>query len=90
MNIAFVIMTVFIILAILALCSGCTSVTADLETGKVTVITFATTRQDIDIGRSADGSVYWKAASSEPNMALANALLNMSKVAAKATGVPVQ
>jgi len=67
------------ILAILLLLTGCTAVQADMNTGQVTVVTFATSRQDIDIGRGADGSVYWKAASSDTDKALSEAVLNLSK-----------
>jgi len=78
-----------LLLAMVALCAGCTSVSADLEAGTVSVVTFATSRQNIDIGQDADGSIHWRAANSEPDSALAEALLNISRVAVRATGVPV-
>jgi hypothetical protein len=76
--------------AAMLMLTGCTVVTADMEAGTVTVTTFATSRQNIDIGQDADGSIHWRAASSEPDAMLPEALLTMIKVAAKVTGVPVQ
>jgi len=76
-------------LAVLTL-SGCTAVTADINSGIVSVYTFATARQDIDIAREADGSVHWRAKSSSPDSDIAAAALNATAVAAKVVGAPVR
>ena len=64
-----------------AMLAGCTYAEADLNSGVVRVYTFATSRQDVDIGRDKDGDVHWRAKSSDANADLAAALLNLSKVA---------
>lgn len=68
--------------------AGCTTVTADLNTGTVSVWTFLTSRQDVNIGRDADGSIRWTAKESNANADLAAALLNATSVAAKLAGAP--
>lgn len=73
--------TQLIIISLLLL-GGCTYAEADLNTGVVHVYTFATSRQDVDIGRDKDGGVHWRAKKSDANADLAAALLNFSKVAA--------
>ena len=64
--------------------SGCTSVTAEMADGtRVNVVTFAQSRQDIDIGKSDEG-LWWRASNSSPDQTLAQALLNLSNMLIKA------
>lgn len=69
-------------LALLALLSGCTSVSADLNNGQVTVITFMTARQDVVVEHLADGTSRWSAKQSDPETAFAETLLNLSRAVA--------
>ena len=71
-------------LVLLWLMSGCTSVTAELEDGtKINVVTFAQSRQDIDIGRDKDG-VHWKASNSSPDQTLTKAIADLVGIIAAA------
>lgn len=75
------------LLAALAL-NGCTSVSADLADGsKIQVVTFATSRQNIDIGRDPSGE-HWRATESQPDQIMAQALLNLTQLLTKAP-VPI-
>ena len=71
---------------ILLLLSGCTIVSVDLNAGTAEVATFATSRQDVVITRSADGSISWATKESSADTA---ALTNLSTVIAKLVGAAV-
>jgi hypothetical protein len=75
-------------LPLLLLLCGCTTVSADVQNGTVTVYTFLTSRQDVVVESLPDGTSRWVAKQSDANSSLADALLNISKVAAKGAGVP--
>ncbi len=70
------------------LASGCTVVNADLEHNTVSVYTLLTSRQDVVVGCDAAGNCLWTAKQSDANSALAESLLNITRVAAKAAAVP--
>lgn len=74
---------IILIAVVTLLLCGCTVVSADLQTGKIDVLTFATSRQDVVIEHLADGTARWSAKQSDPDAELAEALLNLSKVVAK-------
>ena len=77
----------FLLLVIL-LVSGCTYVNADTEKGVVQVFTFMTSRQDVIVERLPDGTSRWTAKRSDADANLAEAILNVSRVAVKAAGSP--
>lgn len=66
---------IFISLTV-ATAAACTSVDATLPDGShINVVTFATSRQDIDI---AHAGTHWKASDSSPDKALTQAILNLT------------
>lgn len=72
-------------LALLGL-AACTSVDATLPDGShITVVTFATSRQDIDI---AHGDSHWKAADSSPDAKLTQAILDLATLASAPAKIP--
>lgn len=65
--------------------AGCTTVSATLQDGTlVHVTTFAQNRQDIDIGRDADGGVHWRASNSSVDQTLAKSIADLAGVIAAA------
>lgn len=76
-----------LLLSLVLATPACTQVTADINNGTITVLTFMTSRQDVEISRAADGAVTWKTARSTADTQLAEAVLNVSKVAARTAGV---
>lgn len=62
------------------LTSGCTHVEVDMETGKATVWTFATSRQATDVGKDADGSFHWRSQDSDATSVLSQAILNLTNI----------
>ncbi len=73
----------------LLLLSSCTYVNADISNGTIDVWTFMTSRQDVVISRDENGAVTWKASRSDADSTIAQAALNVTKIAAKASGVEV-
>lgn len=71
---------------ILVLLSGCTIANADIDHGTLDVYTFATSRKDVKITRSADGAVSWETSDS---IADASAVNNLSAVVAKLVGAVI-
>ena len=68
------------------LLSGCTIVSVDLNAGTADIATLATSRQNIVITRSADGSISW---ATKESAADTTALDNLSAVVAKLVGAAV-
>ncbi len=69
--------------------SSCTSVTAEMSDGtRINVITFAQSRQDIDVGRNGNG-VWWKASDSSPDQTLTRTIATLVGIIANSPiGVP--
>lgn len=71
---------------VMAVLAGCTSVDATLPDGShINVVTFATSRQDIDI---AHADTHWKASDSSPDKALTQAILNLTALLTVPAKVP--
>lgn len=83
-----VFLLVIIALFVIFVLSGCTTVDADINTGKISVWTFMTSRQDVTIEHLADGTVRWQTSRSDADSSLAKAVLNMSQLAVEAAKVP--
>lgn len=78
----------FTAIALISLLSACTQVSGQLPDGTtITVTTFATSRQDVDIGRDYDGSYHWRTTNSDATSALAMSLQAATQTAAKLAGV---
>lgn len=80
---------IFALVIILLVLSSCTWVTADLNNGTIDVLTFMTSRQDVVISKDENGAVTWKASRSDADSTIAQAALNVTKIAAKASGVEI-
>ena len=68
------------------LLSGCTIVSVDLNAGTADIATLATSRQNIVITRSADGSISW---ATKESAADTTALDNLSAIIVKLVGAAV-
>ena len=78
----------FILATVLA-CAGCTYAQVDLTSGTATVLTFATSRQQADIGRDADGSVHWRSQDADATSVLSQAVLGLTKLITPAAAAVV-
>lgn len=78
-----------VFVGVLALLGGCTIVDADTATGKVSVWTLMTSRQDVTVERLPDGTARWTAQESRADTSAASTALNLSAALATAAGAPV-